>query len=129
MPRTLPQPTIDSITMTTVLAALADPVRLTLMRAIYRLDGPVDCSTVATGVDVSAPTVSHHYRVLREAGLTTTVADGRRRIVRVRRDDLEIRFPGLLHAVLTPDDNYSPPGDTAAVVEERAAGTVGGQRS
>jgi DNA-binding transcriptional ArsR family regulator len=105
MTRTLPQPTIDSITMTTVLAALADPVRLALMRAIYRFDEPVDCSAVAAGVDVGAPTVSHHYRVLREAGLTTTVADGRKRIVRVRRDDLETRFPGLLQAVLTPDND------------------------
>ena len=45
-------------------------------------------------------TISHHYRVLREADLTRTVTDGRKRIVRVRREDMEARFPGLLQAVL-----------------------------
>ncbi|HWC79490.1 MAG TPA: helix-turn-helix domain-containing protein [Pseudonocardiaceae bacterium] len=104
MARTLPQPTIDSITMTTVLAALADPVRRSLMRALYLNAGPVDCAIAAETVEVSAPTVSHHWRVLREAGLTTTVVNGRRRTISVREDDLEIRFPGLLKAVLDPDD-------------------------
>lgn len=66
---------------------------------------PVECSALAarTDVELSAPTISHHYRILREAGLTRTVADGRKRIVRVRRDDPEKRFPGLLDAVLTSD--------------------------
>jgi len=104
MVRTLPQPTIDSITMTTVLAALADPVRLGIMRGMYANNEPVDCGVVAESVEVSAPTVSHHWRVLREAGLTTTVVNGRKRSVRVRREDLEARFPGLLQAVLTSAD-------------------------
>jgi DNA-binding transcriptional ArsR family regulator len=102
--RTLPQPTIDSITMTTVLAALADPVRLAIMRGIHANAGPVECSAIADSVEVSAPTVSHHWRVLREAGLTTTTVNGRKRNVGIRQDDLETRFPGLLRAILTPDD-------------------------
>jgi hypothetical protein len=60
-------------------------------------------------VDVSPPTVSHHYRVLREAGLTTTSVEGRRRVVTIRHDDLEARFPGLLAAVLTPATPAAPP--------------------
>ncbi|CAO5165716.1 Uncharacterized HTH-type transcriptional regulator YczG [Frankia sp. AiPs1] len=102
MPRPLPQPSRDSIDLVTVLAALADPVRLTLMREMYTRVGPTDCSALASGVDVTPPTVSHHYRVLREAGLTSTMVDGRRRNVAIRHDDLEARFPGLLAAVLTP---------------------------
>lgn len=102
MTRQLPQPTRDSIDLVTVLGALADPVRLTLMRAMYRRDGPIDCAAAAEEVDVGAPTVSHHYRVLREAGLTTTVVEGRRRIIAIRCDDLETRFPGLLAAALEP---------------------------
>ncbi len=108
MPRTLPQPTVDSIAMTTVLAALADPVRLTLMRGVYLSEEPIDCSTVAEAVEVGAPTVSHHWRVLREAGLTTTVVSGRRRVVRIRHEDLESRFPGLLEAVLNPPGGLQP---------------------
>ena len=45
-------------------------------------------------------TLTHHFKVLREAGLIRTVAEGRKRIVTVRRDDMEARFPGLLNAVL-----------------------------
>ncbi|MCK9876861.1 helix-turn-helix domain-containing protein [Frankia sp. Ag45/Mut15] len=103
MARQLPQPGRDSINLVTVLAALADPVRLTLMRSIYAHSDPIDCATIAAGIEVTPPTISHHYRVLREAGLTTTTADGRRRIVTIRHDDLEARFPGLLAAILTPE--------------------------
>ncbi|CAO5252870.1 ArsR/SmtB family transcription factor [Frankia sp. AgKG'84/4] len=102
MPRQLPQPSRDSINLVTLLGALADPVRLTLMREMYARGGPADCAEVAGGVEVTPPTVSHHYRVLREAGLTTTTVEGRRRVVTIRHDDLEARFPGLLAAILTP---------------------------
>jgi len=101
MTRELPQPNIDSIDLTTVLSALADPVRRTLLEGIYHEDAPIDCSIVAASVDVSAPTVSHHWRVLREAGLTSTAVDGRKRIIQIRRADIESRFPGLLAAVLS----------------------------
>lgn len=105
MPRNLPEPTVDSFDLTTILNALADPTRRALMVALYHGTEPVECSALAarTDVELSAPTISHHYRILREAGLTRTVADGRKRIVRVRRDDMEKRFPGLLDAVLTSD--------------------------
>jgi DNA-binding transcriptional ArsR family regulator len=44
--------------------------------------------------------MSHHYRVLREAGVTWTEVEGRTRYVSLRRGDLDARFPGLLDAVL-----------------------------
>jgi DNA-binding transcriptional ArsR family regulator len=44
--------------------------------------------------------MSHHLRVLREAGLTRTRVEGTRRYVSLRREDLQARFPGLLEAVL-----------------------------
>ncbi|GAB17571.1 putative ArsR family transcriptional regulator [Gordonia effusa NBRC 100432] len=104
MPRIVPQPTVDSLDLTTVLAALADPVRLSLMRAIYQGVEPIDCSVVAGAVDLTPATVSHHWRVLREAGLTTTTIVGRTRRIEIRRDDLEVRFPGLLDAILLPTE-------------------------
>ncbi|HEY3502851.1 MAG TPA: helix-turn-helix domain-containing protein [Actinocatenispora sp.] len=102
MSRTLPEPSVDSLDLTVVLSALADPARRALMTAIYRNAGPVNCSAVVgqADLDLSTPTISHHYRVLREAGLTRTVVQGRTRVVTVRRDDLDARFPGLLTAVL-----------------------------
>jgi hypothetical protein len=44
------------------------------------------------------------------------VADGRKRIVRVRRDDVEARFPGLLEAVLGKGRQVVPGVDGAPEV-------------
>ncbi|MEU7005427.1 helix-turn-helix domain-containing protein [Streptomyces sp. NPDC046332] len=51
-------------------------------------------------IDVHRTTMSHHYRVLRESGVTWTEIEGRTRYVSLRRKDLDARFPGLLDAVL-----------------------------
>ncbi|GAA1837769.1 helix-turn-helix domain-containing protein [Pseudonocardia ailaonensis] len=108
MGQRLPEPSVESIELTAVLSALADPNRRALMGELYRSGEPRDCGAldrcVVTGL--SAPTLSHHWKVLRESGLTRTVAEGRSRIISVRREDMEARFPGLLGAVLgAPVDN------------------------
>src|SRR3569832_1780737 len=92
-------PAIDDVELASVLHALADPVRLEIVGRLAEIDGEA-CGGVAEGIDLHKSTLSHHYRVLREAGLTSTTGDGRTRGVRLRRDDLEVRFPGLLAAVL-----------------------------
>lgn len=95
----LPQPDRDDIAITDVMRALADPVR---MRALAKLtDGEEHgCQAVADGLGLHKSTMSHHYRTLREAGVTSTRVSGRDRLVRLRREDLDARFPGLLDAVL-----------------------------
>lgn len=100
LPRTLPQPDRDDIDVVTVLHALADPVRLRLLQALSEQTDPMTCALDAYDIDISKPTLSHHWRVLREAGLTTTLVEGRTRWVELRRDDLQARFPGLLDAAL-----------------------------
>jgi DNA-binding transcriptional ArsR family regulator len=80
-----------------VLHALGDPVRLELVRALAA-DGELTCAPA--GMDVPKSTLSNHWRILREAGLTVTVRDGRHRRMSLRRDDLEERFPGLLMVIL-----------------------------
>nr|WP_240968623.1 helix-turn-helix domain-containing protein [Streptomyces sp. HNM0575] len=89
--------------LTTILSALAEPGRRAMMTELYRQSEPVDCAVVVEKVDLglSNATISHHCRVLREAGLVRTIAEGRHRIMTVRRDEVETRFPGLLNAVLT----------------------------
>jgi DNA-binding transcriptional ArsR family regulator len=52
---------------------------------------------------VSKSTMSHHARILREAGITHSRVQGARRIMTLRRDDLDARFPGLLDAILQPE--------------------------
>jgi DNA-binding transcriptional ArsR family regulator len=49
---------------------------------------------------VAKSTLSHHFKVLREAGITYTRANGTHRLMSLRKDDLEDRFPGLLTSVL-----------------------------
>jgi DNA-binding transcriptional ArsR family regulator len=72
-------------------------VRLRIVRALAE-HGERSCGSFELGL--SKATRSHHFRVLREAGLTHTRVAGTARHVSLRRDDLAERFPGLLDAVL-----------------------------
>jgi DNA-binding transcriptional ArsR family regulator len=88
---------MDEVTLPDVLHALSDPVRLKIVRALAeRSEQP--CSAVEASVSKS--TLSHHFKVLREAGITHTRANGTHRLVSLRRDELEDRFPGVLTSVL-----------------------------
>ncbi|MEU9087261.1 helix-turn-helix domain-containing protein [Streptomyces sp. NPDC048357] len=80
-----------------MLHALGDPVRLALVRRMAE-GGESACSP--DGVDVPRSTLSNHWRILREAGITQTRRAGKARLMTLRRADLDARFPGLLAAVL-----------------------------
>jgi DNA-binding transcriptional ArsR family regulator len=93
-------PSTEEIDLASVMHALSDPVRLEIVARLADTDGE-NCGGIGSGIDVHKSTMSHHYRVLREAGLTLTTVEGRTRMVRLRGDDLAARFPGLLESVLT----------------------------
>jgi DNA-binding transcriptional ArsR family regulator len=93
----LHQPDTADLDLTTVLQALGDPVRLKIVRSLAA-GGEQACGTLELGISKS--TRSHHFKTLREAGVTYTRIEGTHRRVSLRRDDLEARFPGLLDAVL-----------------------------
>jgi DNA-binding transcriptional ArsR family regulator len=93
-------PSTEDIDLASVMHALSDPVRLEIVARLADTDGE-NCGGIGDGIDVHKSTMSHHYRVLREAGVTLTTVEGRNRVVRLRHDDLEARFPGLLTSVLT----------------------------
>jgi DNA-binding transcriptional ArsR family regulator len=95
--RTVHHPTTEEIELPEVLHALSDPVRLEI---VHHLAAGAEKPCGSLGVSVSRSTLSHHLKVLREAGLTWTRADGTQRLVSLRRDELERRFPGLLDSVL-----------------------------
>jgi DNA-binding transcriptional ArsR family regulator len=95
--RALHHPRADELDLTDVLHALSDPVRLEIVRLLAdQKERP--CSAVEAKVAKS--TLSHHFKVLREAGITFTRANGTHRLVSLRIDDLEARFPGLISSVL-----------------------------
>lgn len=95
--RNLPHPEAEQLSLSGVLHALSDPVRLDIVRALG-VDGEMCCGALM--VPVSKSTLTHHLKVLRESGLTWTRCEGVQRIVSLRRTDLESRFPGLLGCVL-----------------------------
>jgi DNA-binding transcriptional ArsR family regulator len=95
--RNVHHPRIDEIALPDVLHALSDPVRLQIVRALADREEH-SCSSVEASVSKS--TLSHHFKVLREAGVTHTRVNGTHRLVSIRRDELEERFPGLLESVL-----------------------------
>ena len=56
--------------------ALADPARLTILATLARAEHEVCVCDFTSGLDVNQPTVSHHLRLLKEAGLVTSVRRG-----------------------------------------------------
>jgi DNA-binding transcriptional ArsR family regulator len=95
----LASPRREDIRLEAVFAALSDPVRLQIVRALAASEEARACGTL--GLSVSKSTASHHFRVLREAGVIVQREDGRRRMTELRRDDLDARFPGLLDTVIS----------------------------
>lgn len=87
----------EQVSLPGVLHALSDPVRLAIVRALR--DG-AELSCGKLDVPVAKSTLSHHLRVLRDAGLTQTRVEGVQRYVSLRGGDIEQRFPGLLGCVL-----------------------------
>jgi DNA-binding transcriptional ArsR family regulator len=84
--------------LTTVLAALADPVRIAIVRSLAETDGPRACGSFY--LPVTKSTLSHHFRVLREAGLIEQRCEGTRKLTSLRRADVDAAYPGLLDSVL-----------------------------
>lgn len=85
-----------------VLAALADPVRLTMVRRLHAAGGPAPCGTLYDGIGKS--TASHHFKTLREAGVIAPATSGGQPAQRLRLDDVEERHPGVLRSILAAED-------------------------
>ena len=99
MDEMLPEPAADEIELIDILKAIADPVRLSLVTAMR--DGQFhSCHTEVEAMNLHKSTLSHHYKVMREAGITSTRVVGRNRETRLRSDDLQQRFPGLIDSIL-----------------------------
>jgi DNA-binding transcriptional ArsR family regulator len=83
-----------------VLHALSDPVRLEMVRQLAGCDRPGELSCGQIEVPVAKSTATHHLKVLARSGLTAEREQGTRKFVRLRRVELDARFPGLLDSVL-----------------------------
>lgn len=94
-------PDKKDISLPGVLYALGDPIRLEIVRHLAT-QGEQPCAVVcdALGLTIAKSTMSHHFRVLREAGITYSRKEGTQHINSIRREDLDACFPGLLNTVL-----------------------------
>jgi DNA-binding transcriptional ArsR family regulator len=104
-----------------ILAALADPHRLATARYVAR-HGESWCTQVMqeAGLAMTKSTFSHHLRILREAGVVTKRHAGAKGYMRLRKDDLDSRFPGLMDAII--DADVAPAGLDITRREDAPAG-------
>jgi DNA-binding transcriptional ArsR family regulator len=81
-----------------VLAALSDPVRLEMAQRMYAEGAPTPCAQLYD--DVSKSTASHHFKILREAGVTNRSVIGGQTHQELRLADVEAVYPGVLSSIL-----------------------------
>ncbi len=95
--RDLHHPPRECLELTQVLHALSDPIRLCIARELAGRDA-LPCGTFCETAPKS--TMSHHFKVLRTAGVILQRSEGTSCFNTLRRADLDARFPGLLDAIL-----------------------------
>jgi DNA-binding transcriptional ArsR family regulator len=83
-----------------IIQALADPVRLEIVRQLAgcSADGELTCGSVS--LPVSKSTASHHFKTLLDAGVIAERSQGTRKYLHLRRDELDREFPNLIDSVL-----------------------------
>lgn len=97
-------PDLATIDTVTVLQALADPVRLEIVRQLAGCPNAGELTCGQIEVPVGKSTASHHLKTLSSAGITTEREEGTRKFIRLRREELDRRFPGLVDSVLNAGD-------------------------
>lgn len=98
-PEALPHPAREEIRIESVLHALADPVRLRIVRELNQIGAEgIPCGAIELPIGKSTRT--HHLRILREAGVIRVRPEGTARITTLRRADLDALYPGLLGGIL-----------------------------
>jgi DNA-binding transcriptional ArsR family regulator len=126
-------PAVEELELGAVLHALSDPVRLQIVAKLAHSDGDHTCGSF--GLPVTKSTCTHHFKVLREAGVIHQRAQGTTRLNRLRREDLDLRFPGLLDTILraaeaaghAPDNSADAATLAGITADVAAAMSAGGQ--
>jgi DNA-binding transcriptional ArsR family regulator len=99
MKRPLLHPANEELKLESIPYALADPVRLEIVRRLAGGDCPLKCSAAAPE-HLPKSTASHHFQILREAGLITAERRGTEVVNTLRCAEIEAKFPGVVSAIL-----------------------------
>lgn len=103
MQRPFVHPAVEDVTLESVLYALADPTRLEIVKKLANGNCSLNCS-MAAPADLPKSTQSHHFQVLREAGLIRSERRGTEVVNSLRCSELEKRFPGVIGSILKASD-------------------------
>lgn len=109
--RSVENPSLDGVPLQQFLEALTDPVR---RRAVAQLAAAGEALSCGTFVMPVAPsTATHHFNVLREAGVIRQYYVGTTKLNTLRAEELEKRFPGLLSSVLAAVEREGGAGEAS----------------
>jgi DNA-binding transcriptional ArsR family regulator len=117
-------PAAEELELGAVLHALSDPVRLQIVAKLAHSEGDHTCGSFA--LPVTKSTCTHHFKVLREAGVIRQRAQGTTRLNQLRREDLDTRFPGLLDTVLRAAEAAQAAAGPAGQSADAAGATLAG---
>jgi DNA-binding transcriptional ArsR family regulator len=113
MQRPFVHPALEDIKLESVLYALADATRLAIVRKLASRGCPTNCQTGAPD-NLPKSTQSHHYQVLREAGLIRSERRGTEVVNILRCPEIETKFPGLVPAIMEAASLSNPSCTVAA---------------
>lgn len=106
MGRVAPHPAVSQFDLQQVLEALVDPVRRSIVTQLAVAGEDRKCG--GFDLPVSKSTATHHFKVLREAGLIRQYYVGTSRMNALRRAEVDEAFPGLLDALTTGEAKTTP---------------------
>lgn len=96
--RQIRHPNIDQVELTDIMYALSDPTRIEIVGRLASAGRKLTCGEL----DLNRPksSMSHHFKILRAAGLVETLIEGTEHMNSLRVEEIEQKFPGVLNSVL-----------------------------
>jgi len=79
-----------------ILKALAHPIRLQIIVDLINDENGAERHCTSFGLTVAKATRSHHFKLLKDVGLISHIDRGNHSLAKLRREELEEEFPGLI---------------------------------
>ncbi|MDF2920793.1 MAG: hypothetical protein K0S70_5011 [Microbacterium sp.] len=104
----IPHPAVEELSLQRVMDALSDPVRRMVATQLALAGHEISCGSFDT--PVSNSTLTHHFTVLREAGLIRQYYSGTTKMNALRLAEIDDRFSGILSAVIAAESSSPTTG-------------------